>query len=299
MTSRPPSRDTVRYPVRPAGLRRLVTRSNTSQPNRADQVEPAGPAGQAGPVEQVGAVARAGDGAQRCDLCAAEVPAEHRHLVDTADRVLRCACRACALLFDRPPGDPARYRLVPDRRWRLTGFALDDAAWAGLRIPVDTAFFFVDSGAGRTVAFYPSPAGAVESLLDLADWARLVTANPVLDRLVPDVEALLVHRTPDVREHWLVPIDDCYDLVGLIRSRWTGLAGGPDVWREIAAFFTRLRDRARPLPATPATPAGTAGKLTDPTSATGGTAGKLTDPNSATGGTVGTLTDPTSSRRHG
>jgi hypothetical protein len=177
------------------------------------------------------------------------VPSEHRHLVDTADRTLRCACRACGLLFDRPPGDGARYRLVPDRRWHLTGFALDDADWAGLRIPVGTAFFFRDSAMGRVVAFYPSPAGAVESLLDLADWSRLASANPVLARLAADVEALLVHRTPAGRDHWLVPIDDCYDLVGLIRRRWTGLAGGPAVWRDIDAFFARLRARARPLPA--------------------------------------------------
>jgi hypothetical protein len=192
---------------------------------------------------------------ERCELCAAPVESGHRHLVDVAARTLCCACRACALLFDRPPGDGARYRLVPDGRWNLPDFLLSDADWDALRIPVDTAFFFDDSAAGRVVAFYPSPAGAVESNLDLADWARLAGANPVLSRLTPDVEALLVHRTPTGREHWLVPIDDCYGLVGLIRTHWSGLAGGPAVWREIGEFFAGLRARAKSLPRAAADPA--------------------------------------------
>jgi hypothetical protein len=199
-----------------AGLRRLIT----AVPSTSDSGTP-----------------------DRCDLCAAPVPSGHRHLVEVASRTLRCACRACALLFDRPAGDDARYRLVPDRRRHLRGFLLSDADWDALRIPVDIAFFFDDSAAGRVVAFYPSPAGAVESQLDLAGWARLAAVNPVLGRLVPDVEALLVRRTPAGGEHWLVPIDDCYALVGLIRRRWRGLAGGAAVWREIDEFFAALTAR--------------------------------------------------------
>jgi Family of unknown function (DUF5947) len=191
----------------------------------------------------------AADAGQRCDLCAAPIPSRHRHLVDVRERALRCGCRACSVLFDQPAGTEARYRLVPDRRWDLPDFAFDDVAWEELRIPVDMAFFFCDSTAGRVVAFYPSPAGAVESLLDLAAWTRLERANPVLRRLAPDVEALLVRRTPADPGHWLVPIDDCYALVGLIRTRWHGLAGGPAVWQAIDEFFIDLRARAGVLPA--------------------------------------------------
>jgi hypothetical protein len=110
-----------------------------------------------------------------------------------------------------------------------------------LRIPVEIAFFFHDTSAGRVVAFYPSPAGAVESLLELTSWQRLTLANPVLDEMAPDVEALLVNRSGGARDHWLVPIDDCYALVGLIRTHWKGLAGGVAAWDEIATFFTGLR----------------------------------------------------------
>jgi hypothetical protein len=62
-----------------------------------------------------------------------------------------------------------------------------------------------------------------------------------------DVEALLVDRARGARRHWLVPIDECYALVGLIRTRWRGLTGGTEVWQEIARFFDALDRRARPV----------------------------------------------------
>ncbi|GLW99230.1 DUF5947 family protein [Microtetraspora sp. NBRC 16547] len=185
----------------------------------------------------------------RCDLCGVPVADDHRHLIDLSSREIRCACRPCATLFDRAERGGQRYRAVPDRRWYLRGFALDDAAWDGLHIPVQMAFFFHDSSARRAVLHYPSLGGPVESPLARPTWARLEAANPVLGGLAPDVEALLVNRTGDARDHWIVPIDDCYALVGLIRTRWKGLAGGPDVWREIGGFFTALRGRSRTVDA--------------------------------------------------
>jgi hypothetical protein len=182
------------------------------------------------------------DDPERCDLCGVVIHREHRHLLDLTARQLRCACRACAVLFDRDGA--GGHRLVPDRRRYLTGFALGDELWASLNIPVRMAFSYVDSSAGRRL-FYPSPLGVVESGLDPATCAHLETANPVLREMAPDVEALLVNRTGDARDHWLVPIDDCYALVGLIRTRWKGLAGGPDVWTGIATFFAELRGKAK------------------------------------------------------
>ena len=41
-------------------------------------------------------------------------------------------------------------------------------------------------------AFYPSPAGATESLLPLTAWEEIVRENPALREMQPDVEALLV-----------------------------------------------------------------------------------------------------------
>jgi hypothetical protein len=180
---------------------------------------------------------------ERCELCSEPVPPTHRHLLDLDSREVMCACRACTILFDRREAGGAHYRLIGDRRLVLEDFRLDDVTWARLRIPVDMAFFFHHSQAGRVMAFYPSPMGPTESQLELDTWDELVAANPVLATLEPDVEALLVNRARGAHRHHLVPIEDAYRLVGLIRTRWRGLSGGEEVWKEIETFFSEL-DRA-------------------------------------------------------
>jgi hypothetical protein len=57
----------------------------------------------------------------------------------------------------------------------------------------------------------------------------------------PDVEALLVNRVGSTHEYFLVPIDECYRLVGLIRANWRGLSGGTEVWKEMKDFFDGLK----------------------------------------------------------
>jgi hypothetical protein len=126
---------------------------------------------------------------------------------------------------------------------------LTDAQWESLLIPINMAFFFHSSVEGRVIPLYPSPAGAVESLLPLDAWNEIVYENPVLGRLQPDIEALLVNRVGHARamteaEYYIAPIDQCYKLVGLIRANWKGLSGGPEVWIEIARFFSELRSRS-------------------------------------------------------
>jgi hypothetical protein len=99
------------------------------------------------------------------------------------------------------------------------------------------------------IAMYPSPAGATESLLTFDTWDEIAANNPVLAEMESDVEALLVNRIGHSRgftepEYYLVPIDECYKLVGLIRSHWSGLAGGTEVWRQIGEFFSGLKARS-------------------------------------------------------
>jgi hypothetical protein len=183
---------------------------------------------------------------ERCDLCGRPIPAEHRHILDLNDRELQCACRACAVLFDSPAAGAGHLRLVPERRLRLDDFVMTDLLWEGLRLPVDMAFFFRDTAAERVSAFYPSPMGPTESLLRLEAWIELEAANPVLGTLAPDVEALLVNRARGERRHWLVPIDECYALVGLIRTNWRGLTGGAEVWQQMTRFYDELDRRSRP-----------------------------------------------------
>ncbi|GGO17787.1 hypothetical protein GCM10010116_35950 [Microbispora rosea subsp. aerata] len=180
----------------------------------------------------------------RCEMCADPVEAEHGHVVDLETRALMCVCRGCRLLFTGPAR--GRYRAVPGRYRYAPSFRISPADWDELGIPVRTAFFFHNSSLGRTVAFYPSPAGATESLLPLATWDRVLAANPAPADAEPDVEALLVDRAPDGSfSCHLVPIDACYRLVGLVRLHWKGFDGGREAWEAIDGFFAGLRRRAR------------------------------------------------------
>lgn len=186
---------------------------------------------------------------ERCELCSAPLAAEHRHLMDLRSRELMCACRACVVLFDDAGAGAAgggHFRLVGDRRLVLEDFALDDVMWEDLRLPVDIAFFFHSSAAERVQAFYPGPMGATESLLVLSAWEALEEANPILRTLQPDVEALLVDRARGRRRYWIAPIDECFALVGIIRTHWRGVTGGSDVWEELQEFFERLSRRSKP-----------------------------------------------------
>lgn len=100
------------------------------------------------------------------------------------------------------------------------------------------------------VALYPSPAGAIESLLPLDSWSGVVEKNLVLGRLQSDIEALLINRIDRDEEkipaqYYIAPIDECYKLVGILRSHWKGLSGGAEVWAEIDRFFADLGARSR------------------------------------------------------
>jgi hypothetical protein len=192
------------------------------------------------------AVKEAAEAAQEhCDLCREPIPSEHRHLMEISTREIMCACRPCSILFDSEAASEGRYRLIPDRHLFLENFEMSDAQWDSLRIPVDMAFFFYSTTAEKVVAFYPSPMGPTESLLKLNAWEELEASNPVLKGMERDVEAILVNRVRGAREHFLVPMDECYSLVGLIRMRWRGLSGGREVWEEIERFFEELRKRSK------------------------------------------------------
>jgi hypothetical protein len=42
-----------------------------------------------------------------------------------------------------------------------------------------------------------------------------------------------------------VPVDSCYELVGIVRQYWEGFAGGEEVWGRIDEFFAGVRERCR------------------------------------------------------
>ena len=184
---------------------------------------------------------------EACEMCTEPIRDNHPHVVNTETRSLVCTCRGCYLLFTAEGAGGSRYRAVPVRRQVDPDFALSGAQWEALQIPVGIAFFFVNSVQDRTVAFYPSPAGATESELPLEMWDELVAANPMLAGMLPDVEALLVRRETDGQSCYLVPIDVAYELTGIIRQTWRGFDGGTEAREAIDAFFAGLDETSRPV----------------------------------------------------
>ncbi len=179
---------------------------------------------------------------EKCDLCSVTLPVEHAHLLALSSRKIVCACTACALLFDRP--ESKRFRRIPTAVSALPDFHLSDAEWDALDIPVGMAFFSIDCDGAAFSARYPSPGGTIESKLPLSAWAAISAANPCLSSLEPGVEALLVNRTGREKCCYRVPIDECFRLVGILRTTWKGFSGGREAEEGVAGFFERLRERA-------------------------------------------------------
>jgi hypothetical protein len=188
------------------------------------------------------------DPAETCEMCTARLGEPHQHLLEPATRKLICACDACAILFSNQTAK--RYKRVPRRVRALDDFQLTDGQWDSLMMPINMAFFFESSPQQRMIALYPSPAGATESLLSLDAWEEIAAENAALRGMQADVEALLVNRLGHSRgfsnpEYYIVPIDECFKLVGLIRTHWRGLSGGTEVWQQMAQFFADLKRKAQ------------------------------------------------------
>ena len=184
-------------------------------------------------------VARAGT---QCELCGAKMPEEHRHVVDRTARRLLCACTACVLAFD---GDiPGRFRTVPGRLRVVRDSSIDTAVLDALSVPVGLAFFFRSSALERWVAVFPSVAGPTEAELPPEAWRALEARSALARGIAADIEALLVLRTRDSRcNAYVVPVDQCCELIAVLRRHWRGIDGGDDVRRAIAEFFAQLDER--------------------------------------------------------
>lgn len=202
--------------------------------------------GSRGPATPPALAGRQAPAAEKCELCATEIPDEHGHIADLEAASLLCACRACYLLFTRPVSGRKKYMAVPDRYLTDPGRVMSPAEWDQLEIPVGLAFFLRSAREDAELAgFYPSPAGVTECQLDLRRWAELVASYPLLGAPAPDVEAALISRSDSGVEYFLVPIDACYELAGRMRLYWRGFDGGTQARESIAAFLDGVRARAR------------------------------------------------------
>ncbi len=112
---------------------------------------------------------------ERCELCGTDLHSDHEHLLEVGERRLICACGACAVLFERT----TTRKRVPRRVRLLSDFQMSNAQWDALGIPINLAFFVHSTPHKRVVAYYPSPAGATESALDLDTWEDIGLAPDV------------------------------------------------------------------------------------------------------------------------
>ncbi|HEX4253930.1 MAG TPA: DUF5947 family protein [Streptosporangiaceae bacterium] len=235
------------------GLGRFVPGAPAAPPPTRAPAGPAGPAAGRAPLPSDPATAvpasfAATEAAQeKCEMCAEVVPADHAHVADLENSSLLCACRACYLLFTQAEAGRGRYRAIPDRYLADHEHPLAPGEWDELEIPVGLAFFLRSSARDEVAAFYPSPAGATECRLDLAAWARLTAGHPLLTAMESDVEAILIAKGDDGIEHFLVPIDACYELAGRMRLTWRGFDGGQEARDSIGEFLGTVRTRARQL----------------------------------------------------
>jgi hypothetical protein len=167
----------------------------------------------------------------KCEICSAPLGARHAHVVELVTHGVKCACSACAVLFRDGTG---RFRTVPDRVEAVSA----GGDWSRLEIPVELAFIVRRDG---WIAFFPSPAGPVESPLSPGAAAALPELVPAAASLVPEVEAILLQRPRGGGVRCFVaPIDLCFELVGALKREWRGFSGGDRARNEIDAFFARL-----------------------------------------------------------
>ena len=229
-----------------SGLRRFVKRPGGPPPGLPPSIQEVLAARAAARADADGP-----GGTERCEMCREVLGERHGHVVDLEKRSLSCTCRACYLLFTHEGAAGGRYRAVPEHVYHDPGRPLTDEDWNELQIPVAMAFFFYNSALDRVVAGYPSPGGATECELDLAAWDRLAAAYPLFGALAPDVEAIFVNRadqgSAERYEVFLIPVDECYSLVGELRMKWQGFDGGAEARAALATFLDGLRRRAVPL----------------------------------------------------
>jgi hypothetical protein len=188
--------------------------------------------------------ARSRPNVERCELCGSELGESHAHLLDRSSKQVACSCGACAILFCGQ--ENAKFLRIPQRILKLENFQFTAMEWDAMMLPINLAFFLRQS-AEKVLVLYPSPAGVMESLIELPAWNELFAEHHSLSEVQPEVEALLVNRIGDQNAYFIVPIDAAYRLVGLIRTKWRGLSGGPEVWTAIAEFFAASERQATPI----------------------------------------------------
>jgi len=191
-----------------------------------------------------GARARSRSGAS---FCGQLLPARHSHVVHIERRNLLCACRPCFLLFSSAGAAGGKVKAVPEEVFDLGEGVFSQAQWTGCR---SRSISRSSSSTALSAApWFSIPARREPpSRCCRSNVEELVREHPRLATLSQDVEALLAWQRSETSDQpsaaFIVPIDACYELVGIVRRTWKGFHGGEEAWQAIAAFFSALRARA-------------------------------------------------------
>lgn len=172
-----------------------------------------------------------------CDFCRETLDAAHGHVLDIVRRTLYCACRACYLLFSVHGAGGGRLRAVPDQVWAVLKGEWLLGCVEAVCGPVQVAFAFRHSPTGTVISCALGPNGIAERILP----PGTEVCAQLFDLIEPDVEAVLCWRRPPLVEVFVVPIDQCYELVGRLRRAQDASM----LEQEIVAFFTALHARSK------------------------------------------------------
>ena len=116
-------------------------------------------------------------------------------------------------------------------------FRITDAQWDSLLIPIEMAFFFESStcGAHRRDLSEPGRTDRVAAAAGDVAGHRRGQPRPEPDGAgcrsagrQPDWVHIVTRQAPtrSACEYYILPIDECFKLVGVIRLHWKGLSGG-------------------------------------------------------------------------
>lgn len=155
-----------------------------------------------------------------CDVCGDALPQEHVHLSIHGQRALRCACVACG-----SAAHTGGWQRVDTHLWPVD-LSIENTLWMSLGIPINLAFLLHRPGDADPVALFPSPAGLTETPLPMAGWQAVLSAGA--ERLqLGATQAILAWRLSSPHRYYVASLDVCYEIAGLLRVHWRGLAGGP------------------------------------------------------------------------
>ena len=171
-----------------------------------------------------------------CDICHAPMPATTATCCSSRSAG---SCARASRAGRSIPGTP-RYRPPGTRTVRLDGFGLDDELWARSRSRSAWRSSCAPRSPAASWRFIPVRPGRPNPSSPRG-LGQLVAANPSLNDLDPDAEALIVNRLRGRRSTSIAPIDKCYALVGPDQIalggdlRWrSGRRSGPGVLRGAA-----------------------------------------------------------------